>query len=197
MANICCDTVVFYLEDGADISSLHKFVNDLKTCYPELTEASDDWIGILFEHLHLPTENLHLRGSIIHMEIQDAYIRLNVDAAWRPLFHAYQALADYYGLQFVFQAEEAGASIFVNTDAYGLFLDTRYRILLYLENDASGTPYEKLCKAQTDTDFYFSSEKEMLSWLSEYGIFADSAEELEEKLDEDFMQLNVYDLTYE
>lgn len=94
------------------------------------------------------------------------------------------------------QSEEPGSNIFVNTDANGFFLNTRYRILLYLENDSAGTPYEKLFQEQTDTDFYFASEEDVLSWFSTYGIAVESLEELNDTLDTDFVQFQVYDLSY-
>lgn len=196
MANICCDTVVFYPEHEADLSSLHKFGNDLETCYPEHTASSDSWIGILLEYLHISTDGLYVRGDVICTDIQKDYIVLDLDAAWHPLFEVYQALAQYYNLSFVMQSEEPGSNIFVNTDANGFFLNTRYRILLYLENDSAGTPYEKLFQEQTDTDFYFASEEDVLSWFSTYGIAVESLEELNDTLDTDFVQFQVYNLSY-
>lgn len=142
MANICFDTVIFYLRGEADNSALCKLSNDLKTCYPSLAPAWDHWIGILFDYLQIPISGYYLRGNIGSIELHERWIRLDLDTAWKPLFEAYKALAKYYGLFFVLKAEEPGDQIFINTDVAGQFLDTRCHILLNLEKNPVNTPYE-------------------------------------------------------
>lgn len=198
MPNICCDTVVFYMDDEAtDATALRQLAEDLETCYSSPQSVLDCGMGILFEYLHIPAYNLYLRGDYTCMTVQEDHICLDVSAAWKPLFKAYQKLAEHYGLQFVMQSEEPGCNIFVNTDVYGRYLDTRFRILLYLEEDASGTIYEKLWKGQTDTEFYFSSEEDLCAWFAGYGVLAQNLNDLTMMLDRDYILLTVYDLTYE
>lgn len=197
MANICFDSVIFYLDDETDNSALCRLSNDLKVCYPSLTPTSNDWIGALLHHLHIPTSSLYLRGNIESIQFSETWLRLDLAAAWNPLLGVYKALAEHYGLLFVLQSEEPGEGIFINTDTTGRFLDTRYHILLYNENDPTGTSYEKLFRNQTDADFYFSTAKAVLAWFSLYGIRAANLDILMQRLNSDFVHLDVYDLTYE
>lgn len=200
MPNICCDTIAFYVDNISNSDILRKFEKDLDHCYS--VSNCNRWIGILFEYLHISADHLHLRGELIHMEYQDDYIFLDVDAAWYPLYHAYKILAEYYGLHFVLQAEEPGADIYINTDVYGLYLPTRYRIFLKKNADAIGTLYEKLFKEHLQdelihTEFYFSEEEELFLWFGAFGIVVSNLDELQQKLDSNYVQLYIYNVTCE
>lgn len=192
MSNVCSDTVVFFPKEDSTGDAILRLKEDLLSCYPDTGYRADTRIVLLLEHLDIPTEGLYLRGDIVYMDIEDTYISLDLETAWRPLYNAYCKIAAHYGLDFVLCAEEPGERIFINTDVYGAYLDVRYRVLLELDTDAEGTAYEKLLEEEPDTEIYFSQEADLLEWFAKYGISAGSYDELEDKLDPDYVSINLY-----
>lgn len=193
MANVCSDTVVFFPKDETAEDAITRLKKDLLSCYPDTGNSADTRMILLLEHLGIPTEGIYLRGDIVYMDIEDTYISLDLETAWRPLYDAYCKIAAHYGLDFVLCAEEPGERIFINTDVYGAYLDVRYRVLLELDTDAEGTAYEKLLEEEPDTEVYFSLEANLLEWFAEHGISAGSFDELERKLNPDYVSIDVYD----
>lgn len=193
MANTCCDTVVFFPKEGTAEDAISRLKEDLINCYPSITFRADTRLALLLERLAIPTDGIYLRGDIVYMDIEDTHISIDLETAWKPLYDAYCAIATYYGLDFVLRAEEPGERIFINTDIHGIYLDVRYRILLKPEASADGTVYEKMMKEEPDTEIYFFHEADLLEWFAKYGIPADSYEELEDKLDIDYVCINLYD----
>lgn len=193
MANVCSDTVVFFPKEDTAGDAMLRLKEALLSCYPDMVHSTDTRIVLLLEHLDIPTEGIYLRGDIVYMDIEDTYISLDLETAWNPLSDAYREIAGYYGLDFVLRAEEPGACIFINTDVHGTYLDVRYRVLLDQNTDAGGTAYEKLLKEEPDMEVYFSREADLLEWFAKYGISAGSYDELEEKLDPDYVSINLYD----
>lgn len=197
MANVCFDSVVFYTGKNNNLDSIRQMAEALRHCYPVINSHTKTGMEILLNYLGLSIQNYNLRGSIIRIDIMEDYIRLDIEAAWSPLYGAYQALSHHYNLPFVLLAEEPSFDIFINTDVCGIYFDTRYRVLLDLEEGAAGTPYETLFKGQEDSDIYFSSEKELLSWFGEYGFQAADLEALECLLDDNYVRISTFDISYD
>lgn len=193
MANICCDTVVFFPKDDTAENAVSRLKEDLLNCYHSLGPRADTRLVVLLERLNIPTDGIYLRGDVVYMDIEDTCVCIDLETAWKPLYDAYCRIAGHYGLDFVLLAEEPGERIFINTDVHGTYLDVRYRVLLELEADADGTVYEKMMKEESDTEVYFSHEADMLEWFAKYGISADSYDALEDKLDTDYVCINLYD----
>ena len=123
-------------------------------------------------------------------EFKKNSLHLEVYAAWRPLYYCYQAIAEHFGLEFVMQSEEPGCSIFINTDIFGEYLPTRYRVYLLHETNASETIYEKLYLNESGHEWYLSSAKDLLIFFSSNGISAKDIPQLLSMLDNDFVKLN-------
>lgn len=194
MANVCSDTVIFFPGDDMVGDALSRLKEDLLECYPVISCKADTRISLLMHHLGIPTEGIYLRGDVVFMEIEDAHIEVELATAWSPLYDAYREIAGHYGLKFVLRAEEPGEGIFINTDIYGTYLDVRYRVLLNLEADAGNTVYQRMFAEEEDMEVYFSHESDLLEWFAKYGISADSYEELDNKLDSDYVSINLYDM---
>lgn len=193
MANLCFDTVVFFPKEDTAGNAMIKLKEDLLSCYPVTEYRADTRISLLLEHLGIPTKGIYLRGDIVYIDIEDTYVCLELETAWRPLNDAYREIAGYYGLDFVFLAEEPGERIFINTDEHGTYLDVRYRVLLERDVHAGGTVYEKMLKEEMDMEVYFSQEADLLEWFTKYGISADSYDELQDKLDPAYVSIDLYD----
>lgn len=194
MANICSDTVIFFPKNDTAGDAISRLKEDLLKCYPTIGCQADTRISLLMHHLGIPTEGISLRGDIVYMGIEDTHIEIELATAWSPLYDAYREIAIHYGLKFVLRAEEPGEGIFINTDVYGTYLDVRYRVLLNLEADAGNTVYQRMFAEETDMEVYFSQESDLLEWFVQYGISADSYEELDNKLDSDYVSINLYDM---
>lgn len=194
MANICSDTVIFFPKNDTAGDAISRLKEDLLKCYPTIGCQADTRISLLMHHLGIPTEGISLRGDIVYMGIEDTHIEIELETAWSPLYDAYREIAIHYGLKFVLRAEEPGEGIFINTDVYGTYLDVRYRVLLNLEADAGNTVYQRMFAEETDMEVYFSQESDLLEWFVQYGISADSYEELDNKLDSDYVSINLYDM---
>lgn len=156
MANVCSDTVVLFPKEDTPGNAVSRLKEDLLDCYPSMGIHADTRLVLLLERLNIPTDGICFRGDVVCMDIEDAYICLELETAWNPLYDAYQKIAEHYGLDFVLRAEEPGERIFINTDVYGVYLDVRYRVLLKLDADAGGTVYEKMLREETDMEIYFS-----------------------------------------
>lgn len=193
MANVCSDTVVLFPKEDTPGNAVSRLKEDLLGCYPSMGIHADTRLVLLLERLNIPTDGICFRGDVVCMDIEDAYICLELETAWNPLYDAYQKIAEHYGLDFVLRAEEPGERIFINTDVYGVYLDVRYRVLLKLDADAGGTVYEKMLREETDMEIYFFHESDMLEWFAKYGISAGSYDELERRLDSDYVCVNLYD----
>lgn len=196
MANICSNTVVFFPKDETAGNSISRLKADLLNCYPNTGYNADTRISLLFEHLNISVDGICLRGDIVYMDIEDTYISIDLETAWHPLYDACRMIARYYGLDFVLHAEEPGERIFVNTDVYGTYLDVRYRVLLQQEADAEGTDYEMMLKEESDMEVFFSQESELLEWFAKYGISAKGFDELANKLNPNYVSINLYDMVY-
>ena len=93
---------------------------------------------------------------------------------------------------FELEAEESGCGIYINTDINGVFLTTQYKAYLS-ERPENGSLNLLFDNSHGDTDFYFDSEKSLLQWFRERGgIAADSAQELKNILDNDYVSIHEY-----
>lgn len=196
MGNLCMDTVVFYAENDAQEAGLQKLKEAVFSCYPEYSPSQDTRMAKIFEQNNLSIEGLYLRGDVIHSAIEDDRVTLDCDAAWRPMWDAYNALATYFNVNLVMQAEEPGSDIYINTDSDGTYLPTHYKLVL------DGRPDDNsldaiLAAADGDTDIYFDSESSLLQWFRNGGIDAKSLDELRSKLDNDYVTIHEYVNSYQ
>lgn len=183
MANVCMDTVVFYAaSDGQEkrLAALKQAVND---CYPAETSVDDSGLCRIFEQNCIPTDGISLRSNVVDVRTEESHITLYCDSAWNPMYEAYLSIANYFGVSFELEAEEPGCGIYINTDINGAYLTNQYKA--YLSERPSDDSLSMLFdNTHGDTDFYFSSDKELLQWFRECGeITADSIETLRETLD--------------
>lgn len=196
MSNGCSDTVIFYSESANAKTQLASFGDAISHCYPSGSFRSDTRICVLLDYLGIPKDSLYIRGDVLDYEIKEDTIRFDVDAAWRPLYYCYQAIAEHFNLEFVMQSEEPGCSIFINTDIFGDYLTTRYRVFLPDEAGARGTIYEELYHNESDHEQYLSSEEDVFSLLSPYGFSAEDIPQLVSILDMDYVRIDTYDTAY-
>lgn len=196
MANICMDTVVFYAENDAQEAGLQKLKEAVSSCYPGYALSNDARMVKIFEQNNLSIEGLYLRGDVIHSAIEDDSVTLDCDAAWRPMWDAYNALAKYFDVNFVMQAEEPGSDIYINTDSDGTYLSAHYKLVLDGRPDDDSLD-AVLEAADGDTDIYFDSESSLLQWFRDGGIDAESLDELRNKVDNDYVTIHEYINSYQ
>ncbi|WP_300914404.1 hypothetical protein [Faecalibaculum rodentium] len=183
MANICMDTVVFYAASEAAEKGLAALKQAVNSCYPTGTSVDDSGLCRIFERNEIPTDCISLRSNVVDVCTEDSHITLYRDSAWNPMYEAYLSIANFFGVNFELEAEEPGCGIYINTDTNGAYLTNQYKACLS-ERPSDGSLNMLFDNAHGDTDFYFSSDKELLQWFRERGgIIADSIETLRETLD--------------
>lgn len=192
MANVCMDTVVFYAaSDGQEkgLAALKQAVND---CYPAGTSVDDSRLCRIFEQNGIPTDGISLRSNVVDVCTEDSHITLYCDSAWNPMYEAYLSIANYFGVSFELEAEEPGSSIYINTDINGAYLTNQYKAYLS-ERPSDGSLNMLFDNAHGDTDFYFSSDKELLQWFHECGgITTDSVETLQAALNHEYVSIHEF-----
>lgn len=187
MANICCDDVCFFSDENPEgIASLWK---DLETA---ITPGYKDDLGSirrLFLHAGIATDGISLRGTIIDMEKNDTRILLSLDTAWRPLYDAYTAIAEAYGVSFVMRSMEPGCGIFYNTDDTGNTFPDRYCVTGETSIDTPcGIPLEEKVAYGTA----FSSENALMETFHDLGYTEKTLEALAGTLDEQGVYIHSY-----
>ena len=187
MANICCDDVCFFSDENPEgIASLWK---DLETA---ITPGYKDDLGSvrhLFLHAGIATDGISLRGTIIDMKKNDTRILLSLDTAWRPLYDAYTAIANTYGVSFVMRSMEPGCGIFYNTDDTGSTFPDRYCVTGETSIDTPcGIPLEE----KVDYGTAFSSENALMETFHDLGYPEETLEALAGTLDGQGVYIHSY-----
>lgn len=183
MANICMDTVIFYAASDEQEAGLNALREAVAACYPIGTSVDESMFCRIFDRHGIPTNGLHLRGDVVNTSLEEDHIRLDCDAAWTPMYDAYERLSEHFGVSFHLQAEECGNGIYFNTDINGTYLPTQYKVCLW-ERPADGSLDALFDAADGDTDFYFDSDRELLQWFRERSpINVATLEELKEHLE--------------
>ena len=192
MSNICMDTVVFFAASDTQKDGFFRLKQAVADCYPPQITVDDSGLCRIFEQNGIPMDGLCLRSDITDVSIEDDHITLYCDSAWNPMYEAYLSLASHFGVCFELEAEESGCGIYINTDINGAYLTTQYKAYLS-ERPEDGSLDMLFDNSHGDTDFYFDSEKALLQWFRERGgIAADSAQELKDTLDSDYVSIHEF-----
>lgn len=192
MANICMDTVVFYAASDGEERGLAALKQAVNGCYPIGTSVDDSGLCRIFEQNNIPMDGINLRSNVVDFCTEDSHITLYCDSAWNPMYEAYLSIANYFGVSFELEAEEPGCCVYINTDINRAYLSNQYKACLS-ERPSDGSLNMLFDNAHGDTDFYFSSDNELLQWFRERGgITADSVETLRETLDCEYVSIHEF-----
>ncbi len=178
MANICGDDVYFFSSTNPD--GLLSLWEDLEASIVFCPDADKAWIGNLFEYKGIDTTNIGLRGTVGYMEWGEDNILLSTDAAWTPLFDAYAAIADIYGVEFVMLSIEPGVGIYYNTDTSGKYFPDRY--MVSIRNEELVTPSGERITEKLEYDNPFALAEDILTCFQALGYEAESFEALKDLL---------------
>ena len=183
MSNICMDTVIFYAASDEQKAGLNALREAVAACYPIGTSVDESVFGKIFDQHGISKKRLHLWGDVVDTSLEEDHIRLDCDAAWTPMYDAYEQLSNHFGVSFHLQTEECGNGIYYNTDINGTYLPPQYKVCLW-ERPADGSLDALFDATDGDTDFYFDSDRELLQWFRELSpIDAATLEELKEHLE--------------
>ena len=184
MANICCDDVYFYSDKHPE--RLQELRKDLESSLIFDHSPEHLWIGNLFEQKGIQTDSISLRGTVEYMECSEDSIYLALSVSCRPLYEAYEKIADAYGLEFVLKGMESGCNIYINTDFMGYFFPEQYCIKIedessltpsgipicrYLEDEDQFDTKEALIMRLADAGYQTRNWRKLLSLLAEAGNF--------------------------
>ena len=81
MANVCSDTVVLFPKEDTPGNAVSRLKEDLLDCYPSMGIHADTRLVLLLERLNIPTDGICFRGDVVWMDIEDAYICLELETA--------------------------------------------------------------------------------------------------------------------
>ena len=192
MANWCSNAIVFFTTDN-DNSRLKELYEDLQYYqnYKDDTQnAAMGWVGCLLQKQGVDTKELSCRGFISDVELNEGNVRLSMDTAWGPLSEVYDIIAEKYGMNYVYIAEEPSMSVFINTDTEGIYFNDRYYLDFFevedLELDEGKlAEYGERLEEISGESLYFSSFDEVLEMFAAFDFGVTDIDGLNEKL-EDF-----------
>lgn len=177
MPNWCCSSYCFYSDTEKGKEQLKDFYEKLEKAIAPNTyrrvnsDFGDGWLGnviyaICPQYLKFTSQGgitceyngttVSFRGTILDMsfDTDDGALRVTTETAWEPMEELWKMLlevCDYTDVTYVFQAEEPGCGIYINTDMEGRFFLDAYHVEVFIHDDFYC--YET---------FYPSSEEELL-----------------------------------
>ncbi len=141
MANYCSNSIVFYCTERKPLGELWRKIkfcidnreqnsvrNLLKVCGYTDEEAAENSDGRdCFAYL----DNIERENTGVY------YFKADTESAWTPNMDSFQKLLKekYRGrIKMVYQSEEPGCGIFINSDRNGIFFTDRYRVDFYYKD---------------------------------------------------------------
>ena len=188
MANICCDDVYFYSDSNPE--GLRLLWEDLETSIILCPDADAAWIGNLFRDKNLVTEGIGLRGTVNYMEKEQNHILLCTDAAWNPLYNAYQAIAAAYQVDFAMLSIECGENLYYNTDSTGTYFPDKY--ILTFDDGKTVTPNGKILEQVVAYGEMFTTDQSLLQKFRAIGYAADNLPELIKQVEADEISIHEF-----
>lgn len=174
MANVCCDDVIFYADDNPD--GLQCLWEDLESAIVICLDADKSGISNIFQLKGIDTSGIGLRVSVIYVERNDEGILVELETAWSPLYEAYSAIADSYGVSFVLKAVEPGCFLYYNTDTYGRYFSEKY--IISVENESCKTPSGIMVCEKLEYGDVFETDQGLLKAFAALGYHTESVDAL-------------------
>lgn len=119
MANMCSVTIAFQGQEN-DLKVLE---NDLKNMKQKVG-ADKNWLGnIIYDDA-----DIHCASFVEYVSLDDNCLFVDVSSKWTPDGEAYEYIANKYGLEYEYVAEEPGCGVFINTDTEGKTFSQEYYV---------------------------------------------------------------------
>lgn len=183
MANWCSTAYAFY-GPKKEIKRLHSRLNDVckndysRTKYSSPNDFGPCWLGNALARHHILFSRTECRGSLYYVsdvacDSEHDFWTLIVETstAWRPMPDMWDMILkkSYPSVKYVYEAEEPGNLLFLNTDTEGLFFPDKYLYACLLP--VEDKPLKELTSGD-DLEFEyfetrFSSDEELLLQLNE------------------------------
>ena len=174
MAKICCNKYAFYStnENKDGLMRLQENLSSIMEAPSEDKNASGrGCLGEVAIKHGIDREKISCRGSITHLgnyEPGGSFFTLESNTDWVPMDELWETvIAQYEGVSFVYISEECGESIYINTDADGVYFPERY--LLEICGDApipDGWYANKGKPLCFDIREYFSSFDDLMDYCA-------------------------------
>lgn len=159
MANYCINYITFFSTNQQSLETLHADLQNFmktssdKTVYTLLKNIGYDEVAD--RETYSQRHYLLSYDEKIKERDNCYYFELCTESAWSPCMGGIKYLVNYYynaEVNMVYQSEEPGCEVYVNTDVEGIFYPEKYRVSIYKSNDE----WEEL---------YFSTMKEVVTHL--------------------------------
>lgn len=132
--------------------------NVIREFCPQNLRLTEDSVFCIFNQ-----EHINFRGSITYLAEPDEYeetaFRLQTETAWAPMNEMWDMILQACGfdeIKYVYEAEEPGNGVYINSDIEGRFFADRYCIDVYVSDDF-------YCNEMQ----YFSDEEDALNYLND------------------------------
>lgn len=185
MANTCFTDYTFVGEPEKAkklLADLKRVINTKrKDLGPNTYLSESDWLGWIVRDLlgkDEKADNIHCGGTFyLEDELTNNEVRFTTSTRWTPCREMFKMLAEKYGLDHYYYAEEIGCNLLETNDDQGMYYTNRYMV--------TGEDIE---------DQYFATQDEVLAMLKEQlGKEFGSWEEMRED-EEGTYEYNVYEI---
>lgn len=182
MSNWCLTDYCFYADTDRGEEQLKKLYTALDRSISNKkrvikSDFGDTWLGNVIlefcpQYLALTSdsivcnynnENIRFRGSIVNLtepeEFKGDMFQVSVETAWEPMTEMWDMIlaeCRFDEVAYVYEAEEPGEGLYINSDTEGRFFADRFYIDLHISDDFYCYHSE-----------YFTSSKEALAFLNE------------------------------
>ena len=160
MANYCMNDIVLYSKEIEPLTRLHNQLAQLAKedsyGYPVHRLLSSLDASYLVDDLD-DLRHYVLDFGAIEQKDDSYYFHLYTEAAWSPHIEDIDALLtlpEFKSISYVYQAEEPGFEIYINSDSKREFLDNSYLFYYYCGDD--------------DEDAYFSSLSDLVDYVNKH-----------------------------
>lgn len=178
MPNWCSTTYKFYADSETGKHQLKEFHAVLETAISEnpshtiSTSFGDSWLGYVIqefcpEHIcyendnitcHYKNQYIPFRGNISSSdEYENDVVTFSTETAWRPMPEMWDMILEskgYTDIKYVYEAEEDGNCLYINTDKEKRFFTDKYYAEINFPDELS------YCSE------YCEDEVELLEWLN-------------------------------
>lgn len=188
MPNICSDDVYFFSETNPE--GLTSLWYDLEASITLSHNPDDSRIGNILNYKGIDHTNLSLRGNVCYMERNESNILLCAETAWSPLYDAYTAIAQAYGIEFVMLSMEPGEDIYFNTDHSGIYFPDKY--IVRMNDEDFITPSGIRLGEKIEHGETFTSVKGLLMRFEDVGYKARSLKSLSRMVEDDGIYIHKF-----
>lgn len=162
-----CDTSVKFLGHKDNIERLY---HDWVAAINNIEVGDGGWLGRLLIYHRINPDIIKCSGFVKGIWLTDNILEVESDDAWAPMVDFYEFIAALYNVNYVYEAEEPGSEIYINTDKDDLFFKDWYKIEMHgtpVDDEIVQELYELSLKP------YYENFEDIVQYLWQYDIYSE------------------------